>query len=63
MVIMMSTLSEQMTAFFMANSVHSCPRASSTSGRNMASVAAGSLTAWRTFSTVAVCSSRHLSNA
>ncbi len=52
-----------MTAFFMANSVHSCPRASSTSGRSVASVAVGSSTAWRTFSTVVVCSVRHLSNA
>ena len=63
MFMMMRTLSLQMTAFFMANSVHSCPRASSTRGRSAASDALASATAWRTASTVALCSARHLSNA
>jgi len=63
MFIIMRTLSEQMTAFFMANRVQSCPRASSTRGRSAASEVALSLTAWRTLNTVAVCSLRHLSNA
>ena len=63
MFMMIRTLSEQITAFFMAKSVHSCPRASSTSGRSAASEAELSLTAWRTVSTVVVCSLRHLSKA
>lgn len=63
MFMMRRTLSEQMTAFFMAKSVHSCPRASSTSGRSPASETLASLTAWRTLIAVEVCSLRHLSNA
>ena len=59
---MSSTDSEHTTAFFIAISVHSCPRASSTSGRSAASGAPSSSAA-RTCSAVATCSPRHLSNA